>query len=69
MFLGDGNVYVWGSNQEGQLGLGDGIKKIKSPSLLPIKENIVQIACGLYHSILLSGKRNFLFWFSVLWIG
>ncbi|XP_075233828.1 X-linked retinitis pigmentosa GTPase regulator-like [Lycorma delicatula] len=50
----DGRVYVWGSNQHGQLGLGDGIKKSGVPVLLPAPDDVVQISCGLYHTMLLS---------------
>ena len=60
-----GTVYVWGDNRRGQLGvmgvvssdvpipLGDNSKR--NPGFAAKDGKIVQIACGLYHSVALSG--------------
>ncbi|XP_064084575.1 X-linked retinitis pigmentosa GTPase regulator-like [Macrobrachium nipponense] len=45
----DGDVYIWGGNSEGQLGL-DVIRQL-SPKLLVLKEPVVSIACGYYHTV------------------
>lgn len=42
----DGCVYVWGSNEYGQLGTGPDIKWSDKPRMLPTLTNVVKIACG-----------------------
>ncbi|GAB1604862.1 X-linked retinitis pigmentosa GTPase regulator-like [Argonauta hians] len=49
----NGVVYVWGSNSEGQLGLGD-IPDIPVPTKLHIDVFIATIAAGYYHTALLT---------------
>jgi len=44
-----GEVYVWGSNSDGQLGLPDTNDIILRPVLLPFAHQIVHISCGYYH--------------------
>lgn len=61
-------VYGWGRNVEGQLGLGH-TKNVPKPTLLsfPINENVVEIACGKRHTLFLfangkvlaAGKNDF----------
>ena len=53
----NGQVYVWGKNNNGQLGLGDKENR-NSPQLLEsIKgEKIISIYGGFYHQLLLTGK-------------
>ena len=40
----DGDVYAWGNNDNGQLGIGIKIQRELTPTLLPITEKVVQIA-------------------------
>jgi len=50
-----GEVYIWGSGSEGQLGLGtDNIKQIQ-PVILPMDDRVVQVVCGYYHTMLVTG--------------
>jgi len=49
--LTDGGVYSWGSNMFGQLGVGIFPKQTSRPCLVPGLDNIVQVACGQFHSI------------------
>jgi alpha-tubulin suppressor-like RCC1 family protein len=51
----NGEVYVFGCNNDGQLGLGHN-KNQNVPQLLMSDEGISQIACGGYHTIIL--KNN-----------
>jgi RCC1 and BTB domain-containing protein len=46
----NGNVYAWGYNKSGQLGIGS-TKNQYRPILLDFFENekIIEIACGFYH--------------------
>ncbi|XP_069684156.1 X-linked retinitis pigmentosa GTPase regulator-like [Periplaneta americana] len=45
----NGQVYVWGSNSDGQLGLPE-TSECLSPVLLPFDQRIVHISCGYYHT-------------------
>ena len=56
---GRGEVYVWGSNSDGQLGLGEDVKSVSTPTRLELQENIAKIACGYYHSVFVTGNRHF----------
>ena len=52
---GRGEVWVWGSNTEGQLGLGeDSEETVFSPTLLPLASGVSHISCGYYHSALVT---------------
>lgn len=44
-----GNVYAWGENSKGQLGIGT-TTNAKKPTLINLT-NVSEIACGSYHSI------------------
>ena len=48
-----GQIYAFGRNEYGQLGLGDNIAK-NAPTLIPTLNQIVQIAAGGDHSLVLS---------------
>ena len=51
----DGQVWSWGSNSEGQLGVGDLSQRNEPVQILYFAEtNIVQVAAGAYHSLYLS---------------
>lgn len=58
----NGEVYSWGSNNEGQLGFGQNITMEKKPRLIKNLQAIPIsfIACGSYHSIVVSksGKQK-----------
>lgn len=58
-----GNCYIWGGNEYGQLGLGDTNSRI-SPNLLtlPNGDKIGFIACGGYYTICLSNQGNCYIW-------
>jgi len=57
----DGELYAWGSNRDGQLGLGSHIvseikpKRISSLAAVPI----AFIACGGHHTVVISKSGNF----------
>eukprot|EP01084_Bolivina_argentea_P044604 82062_1 len=53
-----GKVYSVGSNSSGQLGLGENIRQIDTPTLIPFDDKIKAIACGELHSLFInkSGK-------------
>jgi len=48
-----GNVYAWGSNANGQLGLGNTVSPVKSPTLSNSITNVVQVASGGAHTLFL----------------
>ncbi len=55
----DGKVFIMGSNDYGQLGIGNNITQtspiyLKSLQGIPVQ----QIACGAYHSIVLTMSGN-----------
>ncbi|XP_049793001.1 X-linked retinitis pigmentosa GTPase regulator-like [Schistocerca nitens] len=45
-----GDVYVWGSNADGQLGLTNSDSCVRIPTLLPLGQKVSQVSCGYYHS-------------------
>ncbi|SCP04679.1 regulator of chromosome condensation, putative [Plasmodium ovale] len=48
------NIFVWGNNQFGQLGIGNNTEEISTPLLLYFNEKVVDIACGKNHSVFLT---------------
>lgn len=60
-----GQVWVWGSNEFGQLGLGDELPRLQ-PTLVTalsgIGVHITAVAVGTYHVIALSSKGNVYVW-------
>ena len=54
-----GEVYAWGRNYSGQLGLKHNFSAIK-PELVEMPNNVSvkQISCGIYHSLLLTTEGN-----------
>lgn len=56
----NGEIYAWGSNTEGQLGLGSDVIKELKPKLICslISLPIAFIACGGYHSIAITKSGN-----------
>ena len=56
-----GEVWVWGSNTEGQLGLGeDSEETVFSPTLLPLSSGVAHISCGYYHTALVTSQGQLL---------
>jgi len=55
LVLESGEVYIWGSGNEGQLGLGRDVVKQNQPAILPMDDKVVQVACGYYHTMLVTG--------------
>ena len=53
--LGNGHVYVWGDNSEGQLGLGEDVEEVAVPTKLQLNERAEHVACGYYHTAIVTG--------------
>ena len=51
-----GNVWVWGQNAEGQLGLGD-LSQRNQPEIVTylLEISVTKIVCGAYHTMILTG--------------
>jgi len=48
----DGNIYAFGCNKQGRIGLNSGVSEIKIPLLIKISNNkITKISCGKNHSL------------------
>ncbi|WP_157468163.1 thrombospondin type 3 repeat-containing protein [Desulfatibacillum aliphaticivorans] len=58
---GDGTVWVWGRNDNNQLGLGDDINRM-APEQAPVVSNIVSIAAGKYFSLALASDGSLWSW-------
>ncbi|EUD67197.1 hypothetical protein C922_02347 [Plasmodium inui San Antonio 1] len=48
------NVFVWGNNNCGQLGIGNNTDEISTPLLIYFQEKVIDIACGKNHSLFLT---------------
>lgn len=55
-------LIVWGNNQNGQLGLGKMISNmtITKPKLCSFREKIIEVSCGVNHSLMLTASRKVL---------
>lgn len=54
-----GDLYTWGWNSNGQLGIGDEYSVMATPHVVDFgheQANVVQVACGTRHTIALSGR-------------
>ena len=60
IMLCDNQVYVWGANGYGQLGLGHN-NDVNSPQKLNL-DNIIKISCGLYHSMAITNLNQVYVW-------
>ncbi|KAK7494796.1 hypothetical protein BaRGS_00013923, partial [Batillaria attramentaria] len=49
----DGRLFVWGSNGEGQVGLGEE-SEVSVPTQLDVGQRVTCIACGYYHSAIVT---------------
>lgn len=58
-----GQVYSWGSNSLGQLGI-DSTKSFSQPKIVKtlVTKHVVQIVCGHYHSIVLTNTGELYGW-------
>ncbi|XP_071539193.1 X-linked retinitis pigmentosa GTPase regulator-like isoform X3 [Panulirus ornatus] len=55
-----GEIYIWGNNSEGQLGLDVGEQL--TPALLTIPDPVVNIACGYYHTVAVTASGQAYAW-------
>ncbi|XP_069161927.1 X-linked retinitis pigmentosa GTPase regulator-like [Procambarus clarkii] len=55
-----GELYIWGSNSEGQLGLE--VKEQLTPALLTLPQPVLSIACGYYHCVALTAFGRVYTW-------
>ena len=55
-----GSVYVWGSNKEGQLGLGDEAEEVSyTPELLDFENDTTNdVSCGYYHTAIVTASGD-----------
>ncbi|GLH14493.1 Probable E3 ubiquitin-protein ligase HERC2 [Gryllus bimaculatus] len=51
-----GRVFVWGSNADGQLGLGNAHETVPFPQQLPFSHQVVHISCGYYHTAMVTAE-------------
>jgi len=54
--LEDGQLFVWGDNSEGQIGLADE-DCVSVPCQVDVGKPVSSVSCGYYHSALITGKR------------
>lgn len=54
--LEDGQLFVWGDNSEGQIGLASEAS-VSVPCEVNIGKPVSSVSCGYYHSALVTGKR------------
>ena len=59
LIVESGEVYIWGSRSEGQLGFGTDIVKQNQPAILHMDDKVVQVVCGYYHTMLVTGLFKF----------
>jgi len=52
----EGRIFSFGNNKYGQLGLGDNKQINNTPQMIPSIQNITQISCGGYHSLVLDSE-------------
>jgi alpha-tubulin suppressor-like RCC1 family protein len=60
MVLFDGEIYSWGDNKSGQLGLGH-YENTSTPTKLGLSD-IIKISCGYYHSVALTRTNRIYVW-------
>ena len=58
----NGNVLVWGQNQEGLLGLGYDITAVETPTVLTKLKDIKEISLSEYHAVVLNSSGNAFSW-------
>jgi X-linked retinitis pigmentosa GTPase regulator len=50
-----GELYVWGINDNGELGIGK-VNEINSPKRIDLSFSIAFVSCGYYHTAIISGN-------------
>uniref|UniRef100_A0A6B2LHL4 Uncharacterized protein n=1 Tax=Arcella intermedia TaxID=1963864 RepID=A0A6B2LHL4_9EUKA len=60
--LGDGYLYSWGDNYDGQLGHGNYNNKSVPTKVNGISESIREIKCGHFHSMAITSNGNLYYW-------
>ncbi|XP_042223530.1 X-linked retinitis pigmentosa GTPase regulator-like isoform X2 [Homarus americanus] len=55
-----GELYIWGSNSEGQLGLD--VDEQLTPALLTLPDPLITISCGYYHTVAVSASGQAYTW-------
>ena len=58
----NGNVLVWGQNQEGLLGLGYDVTLVETPTILNKLKDIKDISLSDYHAVVLNNNGNAFSW-------
>jgi hypothetical protein len=58
----NGNVLVWGQNQEGLLGLGYDITMVETPTIIAKLKDIKEISLSDYHAVVLNNNGNAFSW-------
>ncbi|KAG9131684.1 hypothetical protein Leryth_009413 [Lithospermum erythrorhizon] len=59
----DGNLYGWGWNKFGQVGVGDNVDHCSPEQVrFPEDQKVVQISCGWRHTLALTEKNNAFSW-------
>lgn len=59
IFQASGDVYVWGSGDDGRLGVGDDVSSC-SPTKLSVGAKVTHISCHYYHSALVTAAGKLL---------
>jgi X-linked retinitis pigmentosa GTPase regulator len=60
--ISKGKLYTFGENNYGQLGLGyKSVQPVLVPTLVPGLENVTSVACGFFHTLVISGGRIYVF--------
>jgi len=58
-----GNVFVWGQNDSGQLGLGESAPKcVRKPVMNKHLQNVVKVSCGNEHSLAITKNNDLYIW-------
>jgi hypothetical protein len=58
----DGDLWVWGANQRGELGVGDGDVRYPLPTRLTLNGPVETVACGASHTIAVMKSGKVLAW-------
>ena len=58
----DGKVYIWGANSMSELGDGSFVGKNEPQLLIGIKDKIIKIGAGVYHSVVLTDRGEVYAW-------
>lgn len=68
--IGEGDIYTWGDNTNGQLGINDIHQSLLPRKVEFKKANFINVSCGNFHTMCLNSINNHVtsrFWLS-LWI-